>query len=181
MNPQHRPHPRHAFTLIETLVTMAILVSLGTLAVPLLGKAQDRAQSLVCANNLRQIGVATLLYAAEHDQTLPKIEPWPSEPVYKTEDGALSIVEALGTYGIEVTRLKCALDLRGPNYFKKEGSSYCWCPMANGQRVEGTKSNWGGPTGTISLAQLFMCYDYSAVHNGESNVLFADGHVAVGD
>lgn len=172
---------QRGFTLVELLVVMGIMVSLGTLLAPALTKAQVRAQTLVCASNLRQIGVATLLYAAEHDQTLPKIEPWPAEPIYQTTDGAESIVTALDDYGIGQSQLKCALDLRGPNYWKKEGSSYCWCPMANGQRVNGTKANWAGPGGEVTLAQLFMCYDYSAVHNGESNVLFADGHVAVGD
>ncbi len=170
---------RRGFTLVETLVAICILVSIGTLMMPVFQKVQERAQSLICAQNLRQIGVATLLYAGEHDQTLPKIEPWPSEPVYTSADGALSIVEALGPYGIEKVRLKCALDLRGPNYYKKEGSSYCWCPMANNQKIQGTKANWAGPGSEVTLAQLFLCYDYSEVHNGGMNVLFADGHVAV--
>lgn len=167
-----------AYTLVELLVAMAIFISLGTMMMPAYEKARTRAQAMVCAENLRQIGVATLLYAGEHDQTLPKIEPWPSEPVYSSEDGAQSIVEALGSYGIEQARLKCTQDVQGPNYYKKEGSSYCWCPMSNGQKIQGTKANWGGPEGT-TLAQLFMCYDYSEVHNNGMNVLFADGHVAV--
>lgn len=176
-----RPNPRGGFTVVELLVVMAIAASLTTLLLPALAKTRSKAQSQVCLNNLRQIGVATLLYASEHDQTLPKIEPWPAEPIYTSEDGAQSILDALGSYGLEQRTLFCAVDSSGPNYYKKEGSSYCWCPMANGQKVQAAKVNWAGPNGDVTLAQLFMAYDYSAVHNGTSNVVYADGHVAGGD
>jgi len=34
---------------------------------------------------------------------------------------------------------------------------------------------------TMAMSRLFLAFDYSAVHNGGSNVLFGDGHVASGN
>lgn len=54
-----------AFTLIELLAVIAILMVLLGLLAPALNVAKSRAEMTVCASNLRQIGVAAELYAAE--------------------------------------------------------------------------------------------------------------------
>lgn len=63
---------RQAFTLIELLVVIAILAILAALLLPTLGKARVKAQSIVCLGNLKQWGVATLLFAGDHHDFLPK-------------------------------------------------------------------------------------------------------------
>jgi prepilin-type N-terminal cleavage/methylation domain-containing protein/prepilin-type processing-associated H-X9-DG protein len=60
-----------AFTLIELLVTIAIIVILAGLLLPAIGSIKEKTNAVKCASNLRQIGVAINLYAADHDQRLP--------------------------------------------------------------------------------------------------------------
>ncbi|HAV65094.1 MAG TPA: hypothetical protein DCY13_22325 [Verrucomicrobiales bacterium] len=60
------------FTLIELLVVIAIMAVLGGILLPVLGKAKSRAKGTACINNLKQWGTATLLFAADNDDKLPR-------------------------------------------------------------------------------------------------------------
>jgi prepilin-type N-terminal cleavage/methylation domain-containing protein/prepilin-type processing-associated H-X9-DG protein len=66
-----RDHRTAAFTLLELLVVISIIVILAALLLPALAKTKAKANRIACLNNLKQIGAASHLFANEHGDKFP--------------------------------------------------------------------------------------------------------------
>ena len=71
------------FTLIELLVVIAIIAILAAVLLPVLKAAQDRAYKIECASNLRQWGMAILMYGGDNTEHFPDLS-------YRTPSGSIS-------------------------------------------------------------------------------------------
>ena len=76
----HRSARCDGFTLIELLVVIAIIAILAAVLLPVLSKAEQRAQLTACENNAKQWTLANSLYVDDNNQAYP----WPRYQVSNT-------------------------------------------------------------------------------------------------
>lgn len=68
---QHRTK-RDGFTLIELLVVIAIISILAAILFPVFARARENARRASCMSNLKQFGIAMMMYVQDYDETYPK-------------------------------------------------------------------------------------------------------------
>ncbi len=62
---------RKGFTLIELLVVIAIIAILAAILFPVFAKAREKARQASCTSNFKQVGLASLQYVQDYDETYP--------------------------------------------------------------------------------------------------------------
>lgn len=127
--------PRHGdggFTLVELLVTIAVIAILAALLLPALSRSRVRAEGMACANHLKQLHLAWVLYAEENaerlvnnhgvPETLSRRQTWANNVQdWEASDDNTNLVylteSKLGPYAGRSARVyKCPSDREpGPN------------------------------------------------------------------
>ncbi|MBU0611209.1 MAG: DUF1559 domain-containing protein [Armatimonadetes bacterium] len=198
---------RRGFTLIELLVVIAIIAILAAILFPVFAKAREKARQSSCQSNLKQIGIAWLMYIQDYDETCP--------PLYTTTPGVsggyFHTPELLYPYQKNAQIWRCASDAQAGQAF--DNGIFCTYGY-NQSRFTGhtnfdsgvlTLAQLEEPVGTIVFLDDTNLYagPYSPAvpvgynpaqgvlnsetdttgtraknrHNDMYNILFADGHV----
>jgi prepilin-type N-terminal cleavage/methylation domain-containing protein/prepilin-type processing-associated H-X9-DG protein len=58
------------FTLIELLVVIAIIAILAAILFPVFAQARDKARSVTCLSNQKQLGLALMMYTQDYDEKI---------------------------------------------------------------------------------------------------------------
>jgi prepilin-type N-terminal cleavage/methylation domain-containing protein/prepilin-type processing-associated H-X9-DG protein len=61
----------NGFTLIELLVVIAIIAILAAILFPVFAQARERARSVSCLSNIKQLGTGLMMYVQDYDETMP--------------------------------------------------------------------------------------------------------------
>ncbi len=200
---RRRDRPRRAahgaFSLIELLIVVTILAILAAALFPVFARSRERARSIRCVANLRQLGQGVMMYAQDYDDRYPygldpadKYAPqiWWGFPAFQAQIPQLPMLhEILDPYVRSAEVWYCPSDtgydylddsnipLDGrPTAFGRFGTSYFYRTEAAVIGLTTTSLNRG--------AEVSLLMDATGAWHGEDrgrgarlNVLFGDGHV----
>ena len=153
------------FTMMEILMVVAVVLILGGLLVPVMGKVRRGADRATCLGKLREIGTALELYMNDHGDRFPDLVLARLDA--DDEEETLEVV--LAPYLQNEEAFHCPADRE---LFSKSGSSYLWNTTQNG--LHKTNTSFLGQEGRPEVVPLVL--DKEAFHgetNG-SNILYAD-------
>lgn len=171
------------FTLIELLVVIAIIAVLAGVAVAATGSARAKADTAVCASNLRQLGSALQLYGADHGGEFPR--SFHSAGAHREPGWMASVAPYLAGNEAEVGGLlpktfRCPSEQKRDAHSGSYGLNVFFELTPDGDDYVGAPESWRvllrvpSPSRTILLAEVrgvsggmgadhFMCHQWSSL------------------
>ncbi len=158
------PHRLTGFTLMEVLITIAIVVALAALVIPVGNTMLRNSRKAACLSNLRQIGTGLESYLQDHQNIMPELAVGRSS----IQEDVPVLDNTLQAYLSSPDVFRCPED---DKEFKKSGSSYLWNSTQNGR----PKMNLAF-FGSTDSSQIPLVTDKEAWHGEQNgaNILYAD-------
>ena len=163
------------FTLIELLAVIAIIALLATLATAGWQRSLRYSRSVVCMQNLRQIGSGLTRYVSEHDGVFPELA---MARMSKTDKVPVLDTE-LRAYVSDARVFSCPDD--GKHLAQTSGTSYLWNNKLNGQRLANLSVSFLAMHPIEEPSNIMVMGDKEGFHpnlENKLNVLYADGHAS---
>jgi prepilin-type N-terminal cleavage/methylation domain-containing protein/prepilin-type processing-associated H-X9-DG protein len=157
------------FTLIELLVVIAIIAILAAILFPVFAQAREKARSIACTSNLKQIDLAIIMYTQDYDETYPVGNAFGYQANYTGQNNwsvtILPYLKSLGVYGCPDDS-QGAVVQTGGNAYKGISESYAvnglWDPYINATKANGcvglmcdyAQEPANNPLGLVTLGQV---------------------------
>jgi prepilin-type N-terminal cleavage/methylation domain-containing protein/prepilin-type processing-associated H-X9-DG protein len=163
------------FTLIELLVVIAIIAILAAILFPVFAKAREKARQTSCLNNQRQIAVAILMYAQDHDEVLPdESNVWPEINV----DRNILMCPTKGKKVANAYVYSTDLSSRSLGDIQDPAGEIMTADGQHAATAAVEQPNWPPALATYDNV-LYTLDDIDARHSDKFVVSFADGHIGV--
>lgn len=143
---------KNGFTLIELLIVLTIIAILAALLFPVFAKGREKARQTVCGSNLREVGMATMIYAQDYDEVLPLpfFGDWIPPGTYRWMDPLLPYVKNRQLF-VCPTRKEAVYE---PYTVGQYGGYRCNRAYFGSDVVDGAKTTPPFQGGGISLSEL---------------------------